>query len=217
MKKIMLSLACLALGCPSSSAVLNESSHLLITESCLVQPSLAEQSKEKHLKFAGIPIDGSLQKFGEQMQKKRYKLLYEDKELLIFRGSHAGKKDCLIYVYAHPDNGVVYMVGVNFGAESRWDKLKYRYLRLKLKMTEMFGEPVLCTEVFHTPESPRTQAEKMDFIREDKVEYVSGFRTSTGLVSVQIVHSPKVDKEKASVMLYYTDRMNCVDSVPGQP
>ena len=215
MKKIMLLLACLALCCPVTSAVLHDPSLLLDSE--LSVSPIQPEPKEKHLKFAGIPIDGSLQTFGEQMQKKRFRLLYEDNEILIYRGPHAGKKDCLIYVYAHPENGVVYMVGVNYGAEDKWAKLKYRYMQLKTRMTSMFGEPVLCTEVFHTPESPRTDSQKMNLIREDKLEYVSGFRTSNGLISVQIVHSAKVDKDKASVILYYTDRVNCVDRVPEQP
>ena len=207
---MVLLVTCLLLSCCTSVTVFAQSQ----TSDSLTPPITAgsdyQDSREKHLKFAGIPIDGPLEAFGERMKKKRYKLLYEDKELLIFRGPHAGKKDCLIYAYAHPDHGQVYMVGVNFGAQARWDKLKYRYLRLKMKMTEMFGEPVLCTEIFHAPQSPRTDSEKMECVRQDKVEYVSGFRTSNGLISVKIVHSPDVDPQTAAVMLYYTDRVNCV-------
>lgn len=208
MNKILSFLACLAMGNCTLMAAFPDPAFELTEYTVQAKDNTCQN---KHLKFAGIPIDGTLQEFGEQMKKKQYKLLYEDKELSIYRGPHAGRKNCLIYVYAHPENGNVYMVGVNFGAQKDWDKLKYRYLQLKSRMTEIFGEPVLCTEVFHTSESPKTKEQKMECVRQDLVEYVSGFRTSNGLISVKMVHSPRVDKETATVMLYYTDRVNCVD------
>ena len=198
------SMTCLALATteahPSDSQLISVASDITPKE-------------KKHLKFAGIPIDGSLKDFGAQMTEKKFVLLYEDDDLLIFDGKKAGMKGCLVYAYAHPTSRQTYMVGINIGAEDKWDKLKYNYLRLKAKMTDMFGEPILCTEVFHTTESPRGQQEAMECVRQGKAEFVSGFKTSTGLISVQIVHSPKVNPETASVVLFYTDLINCIDQV----
>ena len=57
-----------------------------------------EMEKSVHLKFKGVPIDGTLKEFISRMERKgfEHRSSYDSKERLV--GDFAGIKQCMVYV-----------------------------------------------------------------------------------------------------------------------
>ncbi|MDE0471214.1 MAG: hypothetical protein OXH57_04685 [Ekhidna sp.] len=80
---------------------------------------------EDHLKFMGIPIDGTTRAFQQKLQEKgfTYKSKTADNGIYL-EGTFAGQANCWIFVY---NDDFVSAVIVEFLAVETWDRLKNSY------------------------------------------------------------------------------------------
>ena len=102
-----------------------------------------------HMKFMGIPLDGTLASFSTQLQKKGFKQikLFDSKQMNFFVGNFAGYADCLVYVMAvSPEDRRVVGGGVTFPPDEEWSGLSLQYETLKRRLTSKYGEPSVCIE-----------------------------------------------------------------------
>ena len=101
-----------------------------------------EMEKSVHLKFKGVPIDGTLKEFISRMERKgfEHRSSYDSKERLV--GDFAGIKQCTVYVETLDNSDLVSRISVEFPKQERWEELFDNYKTLKSMLMEKY-------ETFH--------------------------------------------------------------------
>jgi len=164
----------------------------------------AMMEKSSHLKFKGVPIDGTLKEFTTRMKRKGFKSVDSDDGLEILQGDFAAFKECVIYVSTLDNKDLVSRISVAFPKEETWEYLYGDYKHLKELLTEKYGQPSSVTEKFQEryidDDNDRMLAVKMD-----KCKYETRFKTDNGEIVLWIEHESVVS---CFVMLTYKDKVN---------
>ena len=170
--------------------------------------SVATQ-RTSHLKFKGVPIDGSLETFVWGMQQVGFRVQERNNSKAILSGDFAGFKDCLIYVYTLQNKDLVSNIVVHFPNREQWKQLSNDYFNLKSLLIEKYGNPTAFEESFDDEYRITSNDDKMKlfYVKDDKCKFSSTFTTPQGNIILSIEHA----KYNCFVMLRYIDKKNSED------
>lgn len=110
-------------------------------------PAFAQDSE--HLKFKGVPIDGTLDDYVAKMNQAGFTLVESDNGTALLEGDFAGYKNCTIGIQTMEKQDIVHQVAVVLSSDNKWGELVSRYDRLKSMLTEKYGKPKECVEKFY--------------------------------------------------------------------
>ena len=99
--------------------------------------------------FKGVPIDGTLNEFVDKMKQARFTYIGTHDGIAVLQGDFAGHKGCTIGVYTLKSSNKVNTIAVMFPPQKDWSSLESTYVSLKSMLTEKYGEPSECVEMFH--------------------------------------------------------------------
>ena len=100
--------------------------------------SSALLAQTEHLKFKGVPIDGTLEKFSDALIAIGFELNEDSEEDEMFLiGDFAGYKDCRVYVSTLDNINLVNHVSVSFPERDSWSTLLQDYTSLKEMLTDL--------------------------------------------------------------------------------
>lgn len=182
---------------------------LLLTTMCLFAICFSyaqtnETSIEQHLKFKGIPIDGTPSEFGAKLKANGF--IYD--ETLDgnswYKGSFAGYNNCDVVVKS--TNNLVHEVVVLFPKDYSWNQLNNTYSSLKKMLTTKYGNPESIEKFENTPSYVNIEDDN-DKYREvgfNRCVYSSLFRSlvdGLGIIILEI-------KSACRVGLHYHDYYN---------
>lgn len=114
-------------------------------------------AQTEHMKFKGIPMEGTLQSFTLKLKAKGYVPLGTEDGVSVLKGEFAGYKNCHIYAVADK-SGMICRVCVEFPKMDKWSDLESCYSSYKDMLTEKYGEPKVCVEEFQTSMQMTTTA-----------------------------------------------------------
>ena len=159
-------------------------------------------AQTNHMKFMGIPMEGTLQSFTNQLKAKGYISISIQDGVSLLEGEFAGYKNCTIGAVADK-SGLICMVSVFFPVKDRWGELEKCYNNYKSMLSEKYGEPSLCVERF---DNSNTDDDNSKFyeLRMDRCKYYSVFTCDNGDIQLEITHQSM----KCFVMLSYFDNAN---------
>lgn len=160
--------------------------------------ALFAQDSVTHMEFRGIPIDGNLSSFVNQLNQLGYAGSIEN-GMAMLTGKFGGK-DVTVAVYASERSNLVYQVIVVFPNESSWYSLKSYYLELKNSLSTKYGAPHNSNEYFSSPYYEGDGYE-MSAVRLGKVHYTSRYYTPTGQIILTIF-------KDGAPMIAYKDKIN---------
>lgn len=168
--------------------------------------SLVVFAQSEHFTFKGIPIDGDLSSFMEQMQKQGFAWKAKDDNGAVFTGKFAGVNDCCVMV--HCSEGVVTAVSVMFPFAETWGELYGRFSSLKEMLTKKYGYPAVSKEEFQSY-TPSSDGMKLFAVEQDDTDFLYVFEPKNGSIELSLSHR-KVEsyEEKAFVLLKYFDKIN---------
>ena len=175
--------------------------HLIL--SLLLAVCTVCSAQTNHMKFKGIPIDGTLNSFVQKLKDKGYTFIGQQDGMAILKGEFAATKGCTIGVARFFDRDQVNLVAVIFPEEETWSGITKSYYTLKDMLTEKYGTPE-CVEQFSDRE-PSSDFLKFHAILNDECHYVSEFSCENG--KIQLTMS-KQDYNSAAVILRYIDKAN---------
>lgn len=95
-------------------------------------------SSRGHLKFQGIPINGTLESFTEELKNIGYKEAKAEREDQIKFSGRFLDRDCNVYLSTTNKSKTPYMVRVDFQKEHH-DSIKYSYERFKKHCASILG------------------------------------------------------------------------------
>lgn len=174
--------------------------------------SQSQTKTTEHLKFMGIPIDGSPAAFANKLKSRGFTL--EDPlspNILWMTGTFAGISNSNVFIYKTPATANVYRVRVMFPNIDSWSELEMRYSKFKdwlsqkyllLKSTEEFqGYP------------PSSDSDKMRKLVLDNCTYLCKYGAGSsegdflGTIYLAIKSSSSVYGE-GYVCIEYQDYLN---------
>lgn len=176
---------------------------IIITLSLLMvimSSSFAQNSE--HMKFKGVPIDGTLDEYVSKMKQTGFVLEGIEDGIAMLSGEFAGYSDCVVGVKTLQKLNLVHEIVVLFPPQDKWAGLSYDYKRLKTMLTKKYGEPNECVEWCggHDDNS------KMHEVIMDRCKYHSIFNTDNGSITLMI--SNEGYDNSCRVKLFYGDKIN---------
>ena len=124
------------------------------------EKSQSQPKTTEHLKFMGIPIDGSPKSFANQLKSKGFTLdSSSTPDIIWMTGTFAGISDSNVLIYKSPSSANVYKVRVVFPGQDSWSQIEIRYKKFKAWLSQKYLL-VESTEEFQGY-SPKSDSDKM--------------------------------------------------------
>ncbi len=177
---------------------------ILLTFLSITISSFAQESNE-HLKFKGIPINGTLNSFVAKLKQKGFTHITTSDGVAMLSGDFAAYKDCTIGAVALKNRDLVCKVAVIFSSRETWSSLENNYLSLKQMLTKKYGEPSDCVETFQSHYQPENDNDKMHELKMDRCKYYTIFETEKGSIELRLAHQ---SVSECYVVLSYFDAIN---------
>lgn len=155
-----------------------------------------------HLKFKGVPIDGSLTEFMNKMKTAGFTHIGTENGIAVLKGDFAGHKNCIVAVCTVKPLNIVSMIVVGFNTRDKWSDLEEDYNKLKGMLTKKYGAPTQVIEEFE-----RTYIDDNDKLYElsmDRGKWTSVYETEVGEIEL-LIHS---ENYRPRVILRYRDKIN---------
>lgn len=154
-----------------------------------------------HLKFKGIPIDGTLDLFVRRMCKVGFNQESSSDGISVLTGDFASFKNCKLYVYTLDNIDVVSKISVQFPSCEIWSDLYGNYKYLKDLLMKKYGKPSFVEEKFQTYSTPNSDSDRFFWVQQGACKYSSKFITEKGDIILSIYN-------EAYVTLFYKDKIN---------
>lgn len=160
-----------------------------------------------HLKFKGVPIDGTKKEFVKRMTRKGMRYCGMQGDIVKLQSDFSGFKDCIIYVTTLDNKDLVSSIYVSFPKQDSWKGLYDDYKFLKDNLTKKYGKPASCVENFeYTYFPPKDDYDKMHAVGMNRCNYKTVFSTEKGDIILSIIND-EYPYEK-HVGLVYKDKEN---------
>ena len=176
---------------------------LLFIFSCI---GVMAQNTNEHLKFMGIPINGTLENFTQKLVAKGMKRQQCRDDMWAFRGKFAGKDDCTIYVSQVPSRNIVYKVVVCLPPRGTWEWLENDYKEFKKMLTTKYEEPYKCSESFKEGTYVGSDYLKISALKGGECNYYSIWGSTEGVIGLDIFNAD--GSSSCCVRLTYIDLIN---------
>lgn len=161
------------------------------------------QSSSEHLAFKGIPIEGSMTEFCEELGKKGLLYLGKKNNTAFFEGDFTGR-NANIGVSATDDGENVFAVIVMFDPSDEWKMLVNTYDYYKDLYTRKYGKPVATKE--RNPSYSNTNTSLMAEVNDGRVDWYSTWEVIGGSISLSIEKTSGV--YEGMVIIRYRDAQN---------
>jgi len=156
---------------------------------------------QDHLTFKGIPIDGPLSAFVEQMKAAGFTLTLSTTNGVAMEGTFAGFDDCTVLIVCTANSKTVWKVAVKLPVQNSWSSARYRYADFKDRFTDKYGKPSDCFEFFMSPYEEGDGYE-LQAIGLEKGHYSTYWQLPGGIIAVEISAS---NNTKGWVQFTYED------------
>ena len=176
---------------------------LLFIFSCI---GAMAQNANEHLKFMGIPINGTLESFTQKLVAKGLKREHAWEDNVLLKGTFAGKSGSGVCVMRIPSRNIVYKVVVCLPSKDTWAWLESDYNEFKQMLTSKYGEPFQHSETFKAGSYTSSDVLKMSSLRDGKCEYYTLWKLNEGAIGLEIIsiESPS----SCFVRISYFDAIN---------
>lgn len=163
-------------------------------------------AQSTHLKFKGVPIDGSLELFVNRMQRNGFVLTSSlEDDVVRLEGDFAGFKQCEVYVATLDHKDLVARITVFFPSQEQWKNLYGDYKNLKGMLIEKYGKPASCVERFTGSLGYLGEDLRMTAVCNDECQYVTRFASDEGDIILSIEYR---GSSTCYVQLVYKDKKN---------
>ena len=159
-------------------------------------------AQTQHMKFKGVPMEGSIREFANQLSKKGFTSLGVDNGVALLSGEFASYKGCTIGAVSD-QSGMVCKVVVIFPEMDKWGDLEHCYMIFKSMLSEKYGKPKECTELFQD-KYVDDDSDRLYAVKFDQCKYISAFTGDNGEIKLEITHQ----RMSCFVRLTYYDNAN---------
>lgn len=178
--------------------------HLTLFLACLV--FAGNLFAQQHLSFKGVPINGTLKSYTDEMVKAGFHYEGTQDGIAILSGDFAGYKGCGIGVATLKNCDVVSHIAVLFPDKDTWSAVLSDYEHLKAMLTEKYGTPSDSKEKFTGYVGDYDNSLVMYALKDGEYVWYTTFTTELGDIELSIMAGSK--SRTACVRLSYYDKAN---------
>lgn len=158
---------------------------------------------QEHLKFKGIPIEGSITSFCQKLKAEGYTSMGVKENIHLFSGKFTGR-DAVVAAFATTDGKNIYSVSVGFMPDDQWNNLTSTYYYYKDLYTRKYGNPAFSKEL--NPATFDSNTSLMYELSQGTVVYASEWDMTGGDIQLSIENS--TDIGKGLIIIRYRDAQN---------
>jgi len=159
---------------------------------------------QEHMKFMGIPIDGTPAQFGQKLvTQKGMKEVVAEK---VYSGKFFAQ-DCIISLYA-PHNCLC-SVNVYFPESSSWSNILTLYDALKRHLTAKYDIPSKVEEYFDN-KNVNDDYSKFIELKNDRCHYSTSWQAPVGAIRLNMINFQLSSGSNPRVCLSYHDYINSI-------
>ena len=162
----------------------------------LVMSAVTMLAVDEHLKFKGVPIDGTLESVTQNLEMQGFTRGDLLENVQILHGVFAGYNNCEIYVKSINGKDLVHTIAVCFETRHSWKQLFHDYMNIKDLLVQKYGDPDEVIEQFN-----KSYPDEMKIIHLDECRYISIFNLDFGQIILNLTQS-------GFICLMYCDRKN---------
>jgi len=137
---------------------------------------------QEHMKFMGIPIDGTPAQFGQKLVTQKGMTKINDNA---YTGRFFGVDNCLISISSV--NNYIRIVGVYSPEAKDWREISSRYEQLKSSLTSKYGEPDIVEEKFDRDYIDDDNSRFYE-LKNDRCHYNTAWSTPQGEVQLKMLN-----------------------------
>lgn len=167
--------------------------------------SLNMFAQSEHLTFKGVPIDGTLDQYVENMKKAGFTFIGKEDGIAMLKGDFAGYRGCTIGVVTLKSIDIVNKIAVLFEEQDNWSKVYSVYSNIKEMLTTKYGTPAECVEKFNGYSQPDDDRDRMYELSMERCTYATVFKVAKGNIELEII---KGQFGGGMVRLSYWDKIN---------
>lgn len=179
---------------------------LIICATAFFMICFSSFAQSEHLTFKGVPIDGTLDSYIDNMKKAGFEYIGKEDGIAILKGDFAGYKDCTIGVITLKSLDLVNRISVLFKTAESWQEVYANYTNLQRMLTKKYGKPDDTAELFEGYTQPKDDSSKMHELRMDRCKIYTFFTLPKGTIQLEILKSTTISG--AAVRLSYWDKIN---------
>uniref|UniRef100_UPI00405726D2 hypothetical protein n=1 Tax=Alistipes sp. TaxID=1872444 RepID=UPI00405726D2 len=165
--------------------------------------SLSAQEVE-HLKFKGVPIDGTLDEFVSKLEATGLTFWGKYDGVAILRGTFVGERNCMIIANSLENKDLAWMVAVCLPGRDTWSLLLKDYEGLKSMLEQKYGVATQVIEEFkddYVARSSTSDFLKLSAVRDGECTYTTLFETELGNIELLLMHNELMGY--CAVLRYY--------------
>ena len=166
------------------------------------------QCNYNHLKFEGLTIDGPMEPFLQQLEKKGFKRQQGVDDMAYLKGSFAGKDSCNLFVLRNVERDLIYRVVVALPPKDTWEELESDFKYMRAQLVKTYGAPKYETQEYDGLENITKNETKMLLLNEGKCRYTATWEVDGGTIYLEISHI-RANGRNCVRVLYY-DKVNDV-------
>lgn len=154
---------------------------------------------QEHMKFMGIPIDGTINTFGTKLSEKGFLKKNVDGNICTYKGKFTGR-EVDVLVLGTDKTSTVWKVVVWFEKETSWSSIKMMFGDYKEMFKEKYGVP---SNDFHFFSKPYYEGDgyEMQALRMDKCTYSTFWDTQQGHINLAM-------RKGGYIAIAYEDQIN---------
>lgn len=171
----------------------------------LITVSTISLKAQEHLTFKGVPIDGTLDTYVDNMQKAGFSFIGKQEGIALLTGDFAGHRNCTVAVITLESMDIVNKITVLFDTYQDWANMHDNYSILKDLLSTKYGKHQNCVEKFEGYIQPRDDNSRMHELSMDRCKYITTWETDKGFIELQIT---KGQYSGGMVSLSYWDKIN---------
>lgn len=139
---------------------------------------------QEHIKFMGIPIDGSIISFVEKLKTKGLVVKNKENGVYVLSGKFASYDNAEIFVFSTPKTNIVFKVVVYLPEKKTWSSIKSQYS----DMVDLYSQKYALTAHFEYFMSPYYEGDSYEeqAVKLEKAIWSSFFKCDGGAIAVEI-------------------------------
>ena len=140
-------------------------------------------SAQSHFRFMGIPIDGRIEKFEDELSKRGFERVDRQEEIIVLKGEFT-RRDVAVWVVGTILSYTTWKVAVKFKPTNSWFDLKNDYLKYVNLLTKKYGEPNYRYEKFI--DYREGDGEEIRNVLMDRCRFCSFWELDGGVITTKI-------------------------------
>ena len=172
------------------------------------KPVQRPSEDEGHLKFKGVPIDGTLAAYTRAMEAAGFRKIGSRSGVSILQGYFAGFKNCKVNVSTLSNHDLVCTIEVHLPRRWSWGDIYADYSSLKSMLTKKYGKPTANEEYFQDMYGD-DDFTRFYCLKFDSCIYYATFTAPNGTITVRMDHGgEEYNYDDCYVSLTYSDKSN---------